>query len=279
MTAVKIIEKTCKSCLNKSNITDFTLNPYVGCEHACRYCYADYMRRWSDIEDKWGEFVIVKTNAPEILKKELAKMKGTNLGSVWIGSVCDCYMPLEQKLELTRKILETFNNSGKKADMQIVTKSTLVRRDLKLLKELDAEIGVSVGIGNDNTSSIIEPKANLPSERFSLFVDLNKEGIKNFAFISPVIPGLSNLEEIFSQLDKVGCKEAWIEILNIKKSVIDKLEPIIRKKLPEYYSKFIYGIENYNMFCKNIEKEAKELSEKYGIKLGNVIVHQRDFKK
>src|SRR4030042_5744778 len=105
-----------KSCMTKSKLTDYVINPYTGCEHACKYCYADFIRRCQNIQDKWGDFVFAKVNCPELLIKELEKNKP---GHIWMSSVCDCYMPIEEKYRLTRKILEIIANSHYKTKFTI----------------------------------------------------------------------------------------------------------------------------------------------------------------
>src|SRR3989338_10413620 len=120
---MQIKEIQVKSCLNKSKLTDYVINPYTGCSHACTYCYADFIRRFQNIKEKWGEFVYVKINCVEILKKELEKAKP---GHIWMSSVCDCYMPIEEKYKLTRMILETIlKYGGNKFTIEISTKSAL----------------------------------------------------------------------------------------------------------------------------------------------------------
>ena len=75
-----------KSILSKSKIQDYTINPYVGCSHSCRYCYAVFMRKYTGHKEKWGEFVDVKINAPELLAKEIKRKR---MGRVWVSGVCD----------------------------------------------------------------------------------------------------------------------------------------------------------------------------------------------
>ncbi len=132
-----------KSCMVKSKLTDYVINPYIGCQHGCKYCYADFIRRFQHIKENWGDFVFPKVNCPELLEKELKKNKA---GHIWLSSVCDCYMPLERKLKLTRKILKVINNSPykNKFSLEILTKSSLVKRDFDLLKKLNAELGCSL---------------------------------------------------------------------------------------------------------------------------------------
>ena len=87
-----------KTILSVSKIYDYVINPYTGCQHACTYCYARFMKRFTGHTEPWGEFVDVKVNAAELLEKEIKRKKR---GRVWISGVCDPYQPLEEKLGLT----------------------------------------------------------------------------------------------------------------------------------------------------------------------------------
>ena len=87
-----------KSILSRSKIYNYVLNPYVGCQFGCSYCYARYMKRFTGHREKWGDFVDIKINAIELLRKEVVKKK---VDEVWISGVCDPYQPLEAKYKLT----------------------------------------------------------------------------------------------------------------------------------------------------------------------------------
>ncbi|MCK4915123.1 MAG: radical SAM protein, partial [Candidatus Eisenbacteria sp.] len=97
----------CKTLMTKSKIPslDYAINPYLGCEHGCAYCYATFMARFSDIKDEWGSFVGVKENAPEVLRKEIPRRRP---GVVSFGTVCDAYQPVEERYGITRSCLEAF---------------------------------------------------------------------------------------------------------------------------------------------------------------------------
>ena len=92
-----------------------------------------------------------------------------------------------------------------------------------------------------------------------------------FAFISPVIPGITNLEEVFRELS--FCDYAWVEILNIKSYIIERLKPVIKKAFPEKYREFESGINNYEEFCDKVRKEARELEKRFGLRVEEVVVH------
>lgn len=267
---MKIKEIQSKSCMTKSKLTDYVINPYTGCQHGCKYCYADFMRRFHNIKEKWGDFVYVKINCSEFLKEELIKNKA---GNIWLSSVCDAYMPLEAKYKLTREILDIIVNSPykNKFTIEILTKSALIKRDFDLLKQLNVEIGCSINSLDSNISRIIEPFASLPKERINALKEAKEQGIKVYGFISPVLPGITNLEEIFRELS--FCSYVWVEILNIKKPILNRLLPLIKEHFPDKLKDFEYMIENYEKYCDNIKKEVKDLEKKYNLKVKEVVVH------
>jgi len=267
---MKIKEIKSKSCMTKSKLTDYVINPYTGCQHGCKYCYADFMRRFHNIKEKWGDFVYVKINCPEFLKEELIKNKA---GNIWLSSVCDAYMPIEAKYKITRRILDIIVNSPhkNKFTIEILTKSALVRRDFDLLKELNVEIGCSINSLDASISRIIEPFASPPKERINVLKEAKEQGIEVYGFISPVLPGITNLEEIFRELS--FCSYVWVEILNIKKPILNRLLPIIKEHFPNKIKDFEYMINNYEEYCDNIKKEVRNLEKKYNLKVKEVVVH------
>jgi len=269
-TGMKIKELECKNCMAKSKLTDYVINPYTGCSHGCKYCYADFIRRFQNIDEKWGDFVYAKVNCPELLEKELEKNKS---GNIWMSSVCDCYMPIEAKYKLTRRILEILANSlqGKKFSVEILTKSVLVKRDFDLLKRLNVDLGMSVNTLEEKYSKAIEPFASPPKLRIETLKEAKKKGIRVYGFISPVLPGITNLEELFKELS--FCEYVWVEILNVKKSVLERLMPTIKKNFPELMKDFDFMIEHYDEYVGGVTKEARMLEKKYGLKIREIVVH------
>lgn len=183
---LKVKEIRAKSILNKSKIFDYCVNPYTGCQIACSYCYARlFMRRYSGHEEAWGDFVDIKINAPEILKKQLEKARR---GKVWVSSVCDPYQPLEKKYRLTRQCLAELLE--KQFPLNLQTKSALVVRDLDLLTGFeDAEVGFTITTENEEMAELFEPKASSVKERISALEQIHLKGVKTFAFIGPILPG------------------------------------------------------------------------------------------
>ncbi len=194
---LKVKEVKAKSILNKSKIFSYCLNPYTGCQINCRYCYARlFMRRYSGHTETWGEFVDVKINAPELLKKQLEKAKKER---VWISSVCDPYQPLEVKYELTRGCLKELVE--KQFPVNIQTKSKLVLRDMDLLRQFeDIDVGFTITTINERISRLFEPRASPVKDRLKALEKIRPAGIRTFAFIGPLLPG--NPEKLIEELEE-----------------------------------------------------------------------------
>lgn len=205
---LKITEVKAKSILNKSKIFDYCLNPYTGCQINCAYCYARlFMRRYSGHKEPWGEFVDVKINAPELLKKQLERAKK---GTVWISSVCDPYQPLEVKYKLTRQCLQELLK--KQFPVNIQTKSVLALRDLDLFQEFDEiEVGFTITTDDEKTAKLFESRAAPVEERLIALEKIHSKGVKTFAFIGPLLPG--NPENLIDRLEGKADK-VYIDKMN-----------------------------------------------------------------
>lgn len=197
---MKIKEITAKSVLSKSQVYEYTINPYVGCAHACVYCYAKFMKRFTGHKENWGEFVDVKINAPELLANEVKKKK---VGRVWISGVCDAYQPLEKKYKITRQCISILAENNWPFTIQ--TKSHLVLRDIEILKNAaDAEVGFTITTADEKIRKIFEPGASPVQKRIDALAELHAAGIKTFAMIAPVLPGATELvSELKGKVDSV----------------------------------------------------------------------------
>lgn len=175
-----------KSVLNRSKIFDYCVNPYTGCQIGCVYCYARlFMKRYSGHSEPWGDFVDVKVNAAEILRKQLNKAK---VGTIWISSVCDPYQPLEARFEMTRSCLKEL--VGKKFPINIQTKSDLVLRDMDLLQDFKTlAVGLTITTDDAQMAKKFEPGAPGINRRIEALAKLHVAGIKTYAFIGPLLPG------------------------------------------------------------------------------------------
>jgi len=175
-----------KSLLTSSRISDvdYCVNPYVGCEHACRYCYATFMCKYTGHTEPWGRFLDVRVNAPELLRIELRRKKQ---GAVMVSSVTDPYQPREAHYMLTRRCLEALADAG--WPVRVQTKSPLVMRDLDVFKQFkDLEVGITVTTDDESVRRVMEPHAPPIEERLRALGDLTSAGIKTYAFVGPVLP-------------------------------------------------------------------------------------------
>jgi len=189
MVIMIIKEMYAKSILSKSRVFDYTVNPYVGCEHGCTYCYARFMKRFTAHREEWGEFVDAKINAPALLQREIKKKR---VGKVWISGVCDPYQPLEKKYELSKSCLEILLKHGWPVTIQ--TKSPLVLRDIELLrKSNEIEVGLTITTADENVRKIFEPNSPTIKERIETLEKLHSAGVKTFAMIAPLLPKAEGL--------------------------------------------------------------------------------------
>jgi DNA repair photolyase len=181
-----------RAILSKSKVYDYAVNPYVGCQHACAYCYARFMKRFTGHQEPWGEFVDVKINAPDLLRVEIQRKKP---GRVWVSGVCDPYQPLEADYGLTRKCLRILTEGGWPVVVQ--TRSPLVVRDIDIFQAAsDLEVGVTVTTADDGIRKLFEPFAPPIPERIKALDDLQRAGIRTFAMIAPLLPGAEGLADL-----------------------------------------------------------------------------------
>jgi DNA repair photolyase len=186
-----------KTILSKSQVYPYVINPYTGCQHNCTYCYARFMKRFTGHKEPWGQFVDVKINAPDLLRKEIAHKTPER---VWVSGVCDPYQPLEAKYRLTRQCLEILAAHGWPVAIQ--TRSPLVTRDLDVLVNMkDLEVGFSITTAKDGIRKIFEPQAPPIHARINALEQLHKAGLRTFVMIAPILPGAESLAELLS--DKV----------------------------------------------------------------------------
>ncbi|MCJ7769973.1 radical SAM protein [Candidatus Bathyarchaeota archaeon] len=233
-----------KSILSDSKVYTYTVNPYTGCQHGCSYCYARFTKRFSKHMEPWGEFVDVKTNAPDLLELEIQKKK---CGRVWVSGVCDPYQPLEKKYELTRRCLSILQQHNWPVTIQ--TRSPLVLRDMDIIKEAkDFEVGFTVTTADDETRKLFEPHAPSINDRIRALNELHMAGIRTFAMIAPVLPGVEKLPEMLAE----------------------KVYYVIIDRLNYYYADWVYrkyGLEDKRSdeFFQEMRRELASRFEKLNI--------------
>ena len=181
------------------------------------------MRRFSGhMRDPWGSFVDVKVNLIDVLAKELPKRKG---GSVWLSSVCDPYQQPEAKYELTRRTIQLLSEYPK-FTISILTKNTLVLRDLDLLKSIKdrVDVGFTITTFEEEAQRIFEPRASPVHERVEAARRIGEAGVPTWVFIAPMLPYVSEmeLENGLQQLQEAGVKRLMSDRYNARSSVVNQ---------------------------------------------------------
>ena len=199
MAAAQVTEIFCKTLINRVNAPDFpfrwTINPYRGCRHACRYCYARSTHQYwgMDAGTDFETQIFAKVNAPDVLRRELSRPKWRN-EPVVIGTATDPYEPAEAQYQLTRQLLEVMAEFAN--PVSITTKGTLVRRDIDILRRLNDVAGVqvvfSVGTIDEKVWRQTEPGAPNPIARLEAMQYLVEHGIPAGVLAAPLLPGLSD---------------------------------------------------------------------------------------
>ncbi len=192
----KYLEVRCRRALSRSGLPDldYALNPYLGCEHGCIYCYARLYTP-PQIAREWGEIVAIRRNIVEVLRREVRFLKR---GTVGVGTISDGYQPIEEREELTRRCIEVLLGAGFRVSVQ--TKSSLVERDADLLKNPLADVGLTITFVDDAKARAYEPRASPPSERIETARSLRKRGVEVWIFYGPVIPGANDDWETFREI-------------------------------------------------------------------------------
>jgi len=247
-----------KTIMTKSSLPvgGYSVNPYVGCTHGCKYCYASFMKRFTGHTEPWGTFLDVK-HWPEI--RDPQKYRGQR---VVIGSVTDGYLPQEEQFGNTRRLLEQLRGSG--AEILICTKSDLVIRDIDLLKEM-GKVTVSWSINTlDEAFRADMDKAVSIERRLAAMKQVYDAGIRTVCFISPVFPGITDFEAIFQQA-KDQCDLVWLENLNLrggfKQEILDYIGEKYPHLVPLYHA--IYSKKDRSYF-RALEEQAARLAAENG---------------
>lgn len=253
-----IKETRCKSILNKSKLSaDYCLNPYTGCSHKCAYCYARFMKKYTNHDEEWGDFVDIKINAPEIIRKDLKNSRGR---SVFISSVTDAYQPIEGKYRITRKLLE---NLPKDFSVYIQTKSSLVTRDIDILKRFkNASVGFTITFSDDRDRKNLEPFADKIQNRLDALKKIKDSGIGTTVFIGPVLPFISDkkLEQLFEKISFAD--EIMVDRLNIKSGNWFYVNKVIKQEYPELiekYNSIFFGKDDY---YQKLKQRVKQINKK-----------------
>lgn len=242
----QIFEETPKKIVNKVESPDlgmaYSMNPYQGCEHGCIYCYARNTHEYYgfsaglDFESK----IIVKKNAPQLLEQQLMHPKW-NAVPIMLSGNTDCYQPQEKKFEITRGILKVL--AKYRHPVGLITKNSLILRDLDLLKDLASDrlvnVMVSITTLDEDLRRKMEPRTASSIKRLKVVEELNKAGVPTGVMTAPIIPGL-NHHEIPALLEAAaqhGALGAGMTVVRLNGSIGKIFEDWLRKNFPDRFDK------------------------------------------
>lgn len=242
-----------QSIMTKSSLPvgGYSVNPYVGCPHACKYCYASFMKRFTGHTEAWGTFLDVKRWKPV---GNSHKYDGQR---IVIGSVTDGYNPYEAEFGNTRRLLEELK--GTQAEIMICTKSDLVLRDLDLLKRFPkVTVSWSVNTLDEQFRSDMDRAVSI-ERRLSAMRRTYEAGIRTVCFVSPIFPGITDVRAIIERV-KDFADLIWLENLNLRgqfkgvimdyirenhPSLVPLYEDIYNRKRTEYWQSLEKEISSY----------------------------------
>ncbi|HIT50201.1 MAG TPA: radical SAM mobile pair protein B [Candidatus Pelethenecus faecipullorum] len=217
-----------QNVLTKSNlpVSDYSVNPYVGCTHSCKYCYASFMKRFTNHLEPWGTFVDVK------YWEKISNPKKYAGKDLFIGSVTDPYMPLEEKYKRTRTFLEEMQGSS--CTISIATKSDLVVRDLELIQTFpEARVSWSINTLDEEFRKEMDQSVSI-ERKIEAMKKFHHAGIRTTCFISPIFPGITDVKEIILKT-KNHCNLIWLENLNLRGDYKNRILNYIKEKYPDLY--------------------------------------------
>ncbi len=242
---------------------DYSMNPYQGCEHGCIYCYARNSHNY------WGysaglEFeskILVKKNAATLLEQKL-KHKNWKATPIMLSGNTDCYQPIEGKLEITRDILKTFWKY--RHPVSVITKNSLILRDLDILKQLAAHnlvrVAISITTLNEDLRRFLEPRTATIANRLKTVETLAANGIPTMVMMAPIIPGLNDTEilKMVKTVADLGASRVGYTIVRLTGDVATIFEDWIRKTMPDRADRVLNRIRD----CRGGELDDKRYGKR-----------------
>lgn len=248
MRGVEVVEQEAKSVINAvvgMPWVSWSINPYRGCYHQCRFCYARRTHTYLEEDGTrgWGSRIYVKVNAPAVVRSEVSKRSWKH-ERVTIGTATDPYQPLEGRYRVTRGILEALRDYPTPAG--IITRSPLVVRDIDVLQQLARVAGVSVSISiatlDEPLAREIEPTVALPRQRLRAVRMLAEAGIDVSVALAPVLPGINDspesLEAVVHSAHEAGANKVWHNTLNLHDVTRNEFFSYLREHRPELIARY-----------------------------------------
>ncbi len=260
-----IRETPCKTVLNRSAISDYSLNCYTGCRHGCVYCYARFMQRFHPHPEPWGEFVDVKTNAAEVLERQVRRMAP---GAVFMSSACDGWQPIERERQLTRKCCRLLLDHG--FQVNVLTKSALILRDLDIFAGRTARIGVTVTTLDDRLKALWEPRASSVAERFYILQQARAAGLETAIMFGPLLPFLSDnqdsVDALFERAADLNVDVIWVDALNPRPKVWPIVADLLEREFPdlrERYRRILFAPTVREAYLKGIRDRVARAAQRF----------------
>jgi DNA repair photolyase len=249
---LEIFEEESRSIIAENESPDvgfrYSVNPYRGCFHACAYCYARPTHQYlgwgagTDFDRK----IVVKVNAPELLRRELGRRSWKGETIVFSG-VTDCYQPAEAVYTLTRRCLEVCRDF--RNPVGIVTKGALVRRDADVLaalaKETEVIVYVSIPFDDERHARALEPNVAPPAQRFEAIAALSAAGVRTGVAVAPVIPGLNDADipKVLARAREAGAEKAFLTLLRLPAETRLVFEERIVEAFPDRAARIFSNLE------------------------------------
>ena len=254
---IRIVET--KGIVTKTDLPvgDYAANPYVGCTHACRYCYASFMKRFTGHPEPWGTFLDVK-HWPRI--RDPSKYDGKE---IFIGSVTDPYLPQESEHGRTRALLEQLQGSG--ARISIATKSDLILRDLNLIASFpDARVSWSINTLDETFRGDMDRAVSI-ERRLEAMRKFHEAGVRTTCFISPIFPGITDPKKIILGAKDI-CNLVWLENLNLRGSFKADIMAYISERHPDLVPLYdrIYNRRDLR-YWEDLDAEMRLFAEEQGL--------------
>ena len=253
---------------SKLPAADYVINPYIGCPHGCIYCYAEFMKRFTAHSEEWGEFIDVKSCAKKI---SITKLAGE---SVLIGSVTDAYNPYEKKYLVTSNILKQL--AGTTAHFEILTKSSLVIRDIELFRHIpNIKIGISMNSLDEKFRRQTEPRASSVRKRLDALKMLHDAGIQTYVFMSPIFPGITDFQTIVEQTSSYA-DAFYFENLNLRAGYYLRVMRYIEENYPHLISLYneIFRKKNIS-YWQELENSITRYCTERGLNFKSYFYHER----
>jgi DNA repair photolyase len=275
------LEDTCKTALNRVPNASrvpfrWTVNPYRGCTHSCHYCFARAFHTYLDMDigDDFASKIVVKTNVVEVLRRELASAKWTG-EHVAMGTATDPYQHCEGRYRLTRGVVQAFAHFANPLSM--LTKSTMIVRDLDVFRRLndatDVSVSMSVGTLDERVRTVVEPGTPPGRRRLEILARFADAGIRTGVLVAPILPGLTDddehLDEVVAACAAAGVSFAAPIALHVRASIRGYFLPWVERTYPELVPLYreLYGARAYapKAYQEELSERFTRIRDRHGL--------------